>query len=312
MRSQAPIFIAGPTAVGKSAVALALAERIGGEVISVDSMQVYRGMDIGTAKPSLHDRQRIPHHLIDVADLTEPFDAAQFVQLAKEATSRIEQAGRIPILCGGTGFYFSAFLHGLGASPPAHPEIRAELQQIELPALLAELELADPKMHAEIDRENRRRVVRAVEVIRATGRPYSEQRAQWEQSVDEGPNPRFFGLMRPRAELCHRIEVRVDAMFAEGLVAETEGLLQHGLAENRNALQAIGYRQVVEHLRGARSLAATVDWVKQATRQYAKRQMTWFRHQLPVHWIEIAPIESAESTAARIEALLALNPARPE
>src|SRR5580698_1203828 len=156
-----PIFIAGPTAVGKSAAALALAERIGGEIISVDSMQVYRGLDIGTAKPTTAERARLPHHLIDICDLREAFDAAQFVRLAQKGVEEIQARGRTPVFCGGTGLYFKAFLEGLGEAPPANEKLRAELEAAPLERLLDELQERDPATFEKIDRQNPRRVIRA-------------------------------------------------------------------------------------------------------------------------------------------------------
>jgi tRNA dimethylallyltransferase len=294
------LLLAGPTGSGKSEAALLLAERLGGEIISVDSMQVYRGLDIGTAKPSSDERRRVPHHLVDVMELADPFDAARFVKLARQAVEEIQSRDRLPILCGGTGLYFKAFLEGLGEAPPADGPLRAELEQMPLPELLRELAERDPVTFARIDQRNPRRIVRALEVIRLTSRPFSEQRAAWTPSpISYLPSP-IIALLRQSADLRARIDERVDLMFARGLVQETEGLLRRGLEQNRTAMQAIGYRQVVEHLRGERPLAETIALVKQKTRQFAKRQMTWFRHQLPVTRIEVAPEESAESVAARV------------
>jgi len=293
-----PLLLAGPTAVGKSAVALLLAGRLGGEIISVDSMQVYRGLDIGTAKPLAADRQRVPHHLIDVVELGEPFDAARFLELARRAVNEIHGRGRRPIFCGGTGLYFKAYLDGLGDAPPSYPALRAELERAPLSELLRELEQHDPATFEQIDRQNPRRIVRALEVIRLTGRPFSGQRAAW---LEVSPAGAVVALRRSAADLRERIEARVDQMFQQGLVRETESLLGRGLDQNRTAMQAIGYRQAVEHLRGARSLADTIAEIKARTRRFAKRQMTWLRHQLPVRWIEVAPEERAESVADRIE-----------
>jgi tRNA dimethylallyltransferase len=304
------LFLAGPTAVGKSAVALALAERLDGEIISVDSMQVYCGLDIGTAKPSPAERARVPHHLIDVAELTESFDAAQFVRLATTAARDIQARGRTPIFCGGTGLYFKALLAGLGETPAADPALRAGLEATPLNELLAELAACDPETFARIDRQNPRRVVRAIEVIRLTGRPVSAQRADWASaSATAQPLPPVFGLRRGADDLRRRLAARVEAMFAAGLVAETERLLAHGLAQNRTAMQAIGYRQVVEHLRGERGLAETLALVKQRTAQFARRQMTWFRRQLPVRWIELAPAATPDAVAAEIIARRQAQPA---
>ena len=165
------MLLAGATATGKSAVALLLAERLGGEIISVDSMQVYRGLDIGTAKPAAEERRRVPHHLIDVVALSESFDAARFVRLAQASVREIQARGHLPILCGGTGLYFKAFLEGLGEAPPADPATRAALESTPPPLLLEELERRDAATFAKIDRKNPRRVIRALEVIRLTGKP---------------------------------------------------------------------------------------------------------------------------------------------
>ena len=297
--SQSPIFLAGPTAVGKSEIALALAEKIGGEIISVDSMQVYRGLDIGTAKPSAEERKKIPHHLIDVVGLNETFDAAKFIQLAKRAEQEIQSRGRVPIFCGGTGLYFSAYLQGLGDAPPANPTLRAELQAAPLQDLLRELEERDPATYEKIDRQNPRRVIRAVEVIRLTGKPFSAQRAEWKSKVQSPKSKVLFGLAREPKYLQERINARVDKMFRDGLIAETEKLLKRGLAENKTAMQSLGYRQVVEHLRGEprkfSGLEETIELVKIRTRQFAKRQMTWFRRQLQLKWIDLSKLTAAEA-----------------
>jgi tRNA dimethylallyltransferase len=298
-----PVFIAGPTAVGKSEIALRLAEEIGGEIISVDSMQVYRGLDLGTAKPTAAERQRVPHHLLDVCDLTEAFDAAQFVRLAQKAVGEIQARNKIPIFCGGTGLYFKAFLEGLGDAPATDAKLRAELEATPLEKLLTELRERDPATFEKIDKQNPRRVVRAVEVIRLTGKKFSAQRAEWKSGQSKVQSPKskvIFGFTRAAEDLHKRINVRVDEMFRRGLVAETEALLQHGLAENKFAMQAIGYRQVVEHLRGEHSLAAAIELVKIRTRQFAKRQLTWFRRHGNCEWIELKAGEASQETLAKI------------
>jgi tRNA dimethylallyltransferase len=295
-----PIFIAGPTAVGKSEIALLLAEKIGGEIISADSMQVYRGLDIGTAKPSPAERVRAPHHLIDICDLTENFDAAQFIRRAQKAVQEIQARNRVPIFCGGTGLYFKAFLSGLGEAPVTDPELRAELEAASFEMLLHELRERDPAAYEKIDKQNPRRVIRAMEVIRLTGKKFSAQRAEWKSETKNQKSENFFCLTRNSSGLHARINNRVDEMFRRGLIAETEQLLKHGLAENRTAMQAIGYRQVVEHLRGERSLAETIELVKSRTRQFAKRQLTWFRRHGNCEWIELPPGESPEKLAEEI------------
>jgi len=304
------VFIAGPTAVGKSELALQLAEQVGGEIIAVDSMQVYRGLDIGTAKPSAAERARVPHHLIDVAELTEKFDAARFVTLAQRAVGEIESRSRVPIFCGGTGLYFKALLEGLGDAPPAEAKLRAALESTPVAELLTELEQRDPETFAKIDRQNPRRVVRAVEVIRLSGKKFSEQRAVWNSSASLTTSaPRFFCLTRPAGELHARINVRVDKMFATGLVEETRRLLDQGLTGNPTAMQALGYRQVVEHLRGERDLPETMEVVKARTRQFAKRQLTWFRKHAPAEWVELTGGLAMDNALLRIR--LSLETSRP-
>jgi tRNA dimethylallyltransferase len=312
VNSVSSILLAGPTAVGKSQIALPLAERIRGEIISVDSMQVYRGLDIGTAKPSPAERARVPHHLIDICDLTESFDAAQFTRLAHRAVAEIQSRGHVPILCGGTGLYFKAYLEGLGEAPSADATLRAELEATPLAKLLAELRERDPVTYEKIDKKNPRRVIRAVEVIRLTGKPFSLQRAGWnvlpasspegqKSDVPAGCRNHVFCLTRQPDDLRRRINARVDAMFARGLVDETRKLLKHGLERNKTAMQAIGYRQVVEHLCGARPLAETIELVKIQTRQFAKRQLTWFRAQKGLEWIELQPDEPLGEILARLK-----------
>jgi tRNA dimethylallyltransferase len=305
-----PLLIAGPTAVGKSEIALLLAEKTGGEIVSVDSMQVYRGLDIGTAKPSPADRARVPHHLIDVVDLPEPFDAAKFASLAHRAVADIRSRGHMPILCGGTGLYFKAFLEGLGEAPPADNHLRSELETTPLPDLLRELAEKDPVTYEKIDRQNPRRVIRAVEVIRLSGKPFSGLKARWgerprePEAEDGGQRTEGFGFLRPSADLQRRIDARVNEMFQRGLVGETEQLLKRGLDENKTARQALGYRQVIEHLHGERSLAETIELVKIKTRQFAKRQMTWFRKHLSLEWIELNSEQTPRSAADLVNAQL--------
>ena len=321
------VFLAGPTAVGKSAVALRLAEELGGEIVSVDSMQVYRGLNLGTAKPTAAEQARVRHHLIDVVELTEEFDAAGFVRRARAAEAEIRARGKVPIFCGGTGLYFRAYLEGLGESPPTDTALRAILEATPLAELLDELERRDPETFARIDRKNPRRVVRAVEVIRLTGKAFSAQRAEWRVknagasgadtgagvSAGAGAGERqvVFGLTRPAAALRRRIDARVEEMFARGLVAETQALLAAGLEQNRTAMQAIGYRQVVEHLRGERGLAETVALVKARTWAFARRQSNWFRNQMRMEWLEIGEAETADKVCARIVARTAVEMEKP-
>lgn len=255
-------------------------------------MQIYRGLDIGTAKPTFAERARVPHHLIDTLDLTETCDAARFRELALIARTDIESRGKRALFCGGTGLYFNALAFGVGTAPAPDPAVRAELERTPLLALLEELHRLDPEAWERIDRQNPRRVIRALEIVRTTGHTVLAARHDWRKNPPEGI---WLGLARERADLHARIDDRVDRMFADGLVQEVQSLLSRGLAENRTALQAIGYRQVVEYLRGTHDLASTVTLIKQKTRQYARRQITWFTRQLELRWIQAAPNEPLDS-----------------
>ena len=289
----ATIYLTGATASGKSTLAMHLAKRLGGEIISVDSMQVYCGLNIGTAKPSAEEQAEVPHHLIDVAQLSEAFDAAQFVRLAKSASESISSRGRIPIFCGGTGLYFRALMEGLGNSPPSDELLRDELSLLPFESLVAELKIKDPKAAKQIDLKNPRRVLRAVEVIRLTGRPYSEQRIGWEKLKRAPEN--LFCINREVDVLNQRIHKRVDEMFSLGLIEETQILIKQGLRDNRNACQALGYRQVLDLLDGELSLESVIDKVKIKTRQFAKRQRSWFRNQMQCDLLDWPEDENVDS-----------------
>ena len=289
----ATIYLTGATASGKSTLAMHLAKRLGGEIISVDSMQVYCGLNIGTAKPSAEEQAEVPHHLIDVAQISEAFDAAQFVRLAKSASESISSRGRIPIFCGGTGLYFRALMEGLGNSPPSDELLRDELSLLPFESLVAELKIKDPKAAKQIDLKNPRRVLRAVEVIRLTGRPYSEQRIGWDKLKLAPEN--LFCINREVDVLNQRIHKRVDEMFSLGLIEETQILIKQGLRDNRNACQALGYRQVLDLLDGELSLESVVDKVKIKTRQFAKRQRSWFRNQMQCDLLDWPEDENVDS-----------------
>ncbi len=269
-------------------------------------MQVYRGMDIGTSKASPAERARVPHHLIDVVDVTEPFDAAQFLQLAHRAVADIQARGRLPILCGGTGLYFKAFLGGPGPGAAGGCRVARDAASHPLARTAgANWPQRDPVTYERIDRQNPRRVIRAIEVIRLTGKPFSAQRADWQPSH---PRPSTLDPLASASPALRRIcngesTPGLTPCSASGWVAETEQLLQRGLAQNQNAMQALGYRQIVEHLRGERSLAETIALVKIRTRQYAKKQMTWFRRQLHLHWIHLESQSSAEAIANTLAGL---------
>lgn len=298
------IYITGATASGKSALAMHLANRLGGEIISVDSMQVYCGLNIGTAKPSAQEQNEIQHHLIDVAQLSEAFDAAQFVSLAQQALKLIWKRGRVPIFCGGTGLYFRALIEGLGESPPSDESLRDELALMPIESLVAELQIKDPEAAKQVDLKNPRRVLRAIEVIRLTGRPYSEQRIGW-NNVDKAPQ-NLFCINREVDVLNQRIHKRVDEMFNQGLVEETQTLIKKGLRNNRNACQALGYRQVLDLLDGKLDLENVVHQVKTKTRQFAKRQRSWFRNQMKCNFLEWPYEENVNSFSEQLLAKINL------
>ena len=298
------IYITGATASGKSALAMRLANTLGGEIISVDSMQVYCGLNIGTAKPSPQEQNEIQHHLIDVAQLSEAFDAAQFVSLAQQALKMIWKRGRVPIFCGGTGLYFRALIEGLGESPPGDESLRDELAQMPIESLVTELRIKDPEAAKQVDLKNSRRLLRAIEVIRLTGRPYSEQRTGW-NNVDKAPQ-NLFCISRDVDVLNQRIHKRVDEMFNQGLVEETQTLIKKGLRNNRNACQALGYRQVLDLLDGKLDLENVVQQVKTKTRQFAKRQRSWFRNQMKCKFLEWPDEENVNSFSEQLLAKINL------
>ena len=298
------IYITGATASGKSALAMRLANTLGGEIISVDSMQVYCGLNIGTAKPSAQEQNEIQHHLIDVAQLSEAFDAAQFVSLAQQALKLIWKRGRVPIFCGGTGLYFRALIEGLGESPPSDESLRDELALMPIESLVAELQIKDPEAAKQVDLKNSRRLLRAIEVIRLTGRPYSEQRIGW-NNVDKAPQ-NLFCISREVDVLNQRIHKRVDEMFNQGLVEETQTLIKKGLLNNRNACQALGYRQVLDLLDGKFDLENVVHQVKTKTRQFAKRQRSWFRNQMKCNFLEWPDEENVNSFSEQLLAKINL------
>lgn len=301
------LAIVGPTASGKSALALGLAGRLGGEIVSCDSMQVYRGMDIGTAKPSAAERAAIPHHLIDIADPWENFSAADYVAAAGEAVRGITGRGHLPIFVGGTGLYLDGFLRGggfvaAGGDAALREELRREAASCGAEVLHARLAGIDPDSAAAIHPNNLRRVIRALEIYLTTGKTKTElDRAS--RQPDSDYDPVIIGLrFSDRAALCRRIDERVDAMLAAGLPGEVASLEAEGVFErSRTAAQAIGYKELLGYIRGESTLTEAADKLKRSTRRYAKRQMTWFCADPRVVWIEAGGAEADLSgIAARI------------
>jgi tRNA dimethylallyltransferase len=332
MGAMQTVFLVGPTAVGKSAIALELAQLVAAEMVSADSMQVYRGMDIGTAKPSADERALVPHHLIDVCEVSDAFDAKRFVDLATKAIAGIHGRNRVALVVGGTGLYVRALRRGLFEGPSRNDELRARLEKMNAAQLFEELQRVDPQTAERIDRHNPRRLVRALEVFHGTGKPIGELQSQWNpphldplpqttaasrglgspQMAGERrlPSPRSRGegqseglafcLTRERDDLQARIERRIDAQIAAGWVEEVQRLLARGLEKNATAMQAAGYRELVAHVRGDLSLAAAVALIKTRTRQLARRQLTWFRREPQLDWIEIGRDEPPSDAAKRV------------
>jgi len=291
------IVILGPTAVGKTETAVRLAGRLGGEIISADSRQFYRGMDLGTAKPTPAERSRIPHHLVDVIAPDEPWSLAQFQQAAFQAIDAMHPRGRLPFLVGGTGQFVRAIAEGWDIPPQQpNPRLRAVLAawagEIGSEAFHQRLAVLDPPAAALIDYRNVRRTIRAFEVIFHTGKRFSAQRRR------HAPRYRLLqiGLMRPRADLYARIDARIDAMLAAGLLEEVRGLLAR-YPGDLPAFSAIGYRELVRHLEGACTLDEAVAAIRRNTRQFVRRQANWFKQDDPdIHWFmaEADPLAGIE------------------
>ncbi len=296
------LAIVGPTATGKTEVGMDLAEALDGEIISADSMQVYRGMDIGTAKPTAEERARVSHHLIDIVDPDEPFSVADYQARADAALADIWGRGRQPILVGGSGLYIRAVLEKMDFSlVPPDPEFRRRLMEEARSkgtrALHEWLAEVDPAAAARIHPNDQKRIIRALEVAESSGGVGSGK-------VDRERPPRYnstqFGLTLEREELYRRIEARIDRMIAGGLVEEVRGLLERGLGEELISMKGLGYAQIAPYVRGQISLEEAVSRLKRDTRRFAKRQMTWFRADPRIEWIDV---DEAGGAAAVVEAV---------
>jgi len=289
LRPDAKIFVllVGPTGAGKSTAALALAENLKGEIINCDSMQVYRGFDIGTDKPSAEDRRRAPHHLLDIVDSRTQFTAADFTILAVESIGAIRARGRLPFVVGGTGLYVRALLSGLFPGPGRDDAVREALEREAreggLQSLWQRLRDADPDYGAKVGVRDRIRIFRALEVLALTGRTMSENFRATQSCVADFRVLKI-GLEWERAELYRRIEARVDRMFERGLIEEAAGLLASGVDEAAPPFRALGYEHVLRHLKGEIGREEAVALTKIDTRHYAKRQLTWFRKMDGLRW----------------------------
>jgi tRNA dimethylallyltransferase len=301
------IFLAGPTASGKSAVSLILAEHLNAEIVSLDSMTVYRGMDIGTAKPALEERERVPHHLIDIADPHVDFSVAEFLRMATRAVEDIVHRGRVPLFVGGTGLYLRSILRGMSEGPEANWEIRSqwERQARENGSgwLHGQLQKVDPVTAARLHQNDMRRIIRAIEVFELTGNPISSGHQHGQRSSEHAA--RLVVWLDPDREwLRKRIGDRVDEMMRQGWLEETRELLQRTPKPGRTAAQALGYRELSVYLDGETTLEVTVEQIRTATRQFAKRQYTWFRNLEECKAITVAGHETPEDLANRVLGLL--------
>ena len=301
------LAVLGPTASGKSALGLSLAVRYGGEIINCDSTAVYRGFDIGTDKVPVEARQGIPHHLIDIADPTEVYTAAQFARDAARAIREIHARGRLPIVVGGTGFYYRALTRGLFPGPGADADLRRRLDRVAdrrgVGRLHRMLQRADPESAVRIMPRDRKRIIRALEVFLTTGRPLSDHFSHTASPIADCEVVAI-ALRVPAALTAERVARRVDEQFARGIVAEVEGLLAAGVPRDARPFGGLVYRQVMEMLGGVRDEAATRALITQENRRYARRQLIWFRKEPNLSWFD-GPGEQPEILTRVAEALAA-------
>ena len=298
------ICVCGPTASGKTGLSVALAKRINGEVVSCDSMQIYRGMDVGTAKPDAAEMDGVPHWLLDVAEPGEDFSVGRYVKLADAAIADIHSRGKTAIVCGGTGLYMDSLIKGETFAAPSRPAQREYVEHIAeekgMAYLYEMLKDADPETAEKLHLSDRKRIIRAMEVFLITGMPLSWHN---EQSKKRPPKyePVWIGLsFRDRAKLYARIDARVDKMLEAGLEAEVRALLDRGVDPKTTAMQAIGYKEMAAALRDECSLPHAVSQIKQASRNYAKRQLTWFRRNEAVHWLYVDETPDLLAAAMRL------------
>ena len=295
------IVLAGPTGVGKTGLSLTLAQRFGAHLVNADSLQVYRWLDIGTAKPTADEQARAPHYLIDVVDPDQDFDAAAYLKLARPLIRDLDTSGKPVVVVGGTGLYLRSLLHGLFEGPGRDPAIRAALKEeartLGREALHVRLAQVDPAAARRLHPRDLFRVVRALEVFEVTGRPISE--LQEEHGLGEAPyQTLFYCLNLPRELLYQRIEERARQMFAAGLVEEVAGLLDRGYSPELKPLQSIGYKQVVQHLSGKLTREEACAETTKQTRRLAKRQLTWYRAQPDLRWVSPESVTKVTAEAA--------------
>lgn len=290
------IALLGPTAVGKTKIAIQIAQKLEAEIISLDSRQIYKYLDIGTAKPTKEEQALVRHHLIDIVEPNENFTAADYQKLADEAIQDTQNRGKISLVVGGCGMYFRALVDGLFEGPSANSQIRAELRaeaaQKSSVYLYQKLSEIDPQYAAKIHPNDLIRIIRALEVYMKSGRPMSQLQKQWHSNQ---PRYKFmaFGLERNRQELYNEINQRLEIMIEAGLIDEVKSLLNRGYSKELRPLQSFGYREIIEHLEGKHDLQTAIESIKQNTRRFAKRQLTWFKADQRIRWINLSEGESA-------------------
>ncbi|GAB4154954.1 MAG: tRNA (adenosine(37)-N6)-dimethylallyltransferase MiaA [Planctomycetaceae bacterium] len=296
-------FLAGPTASGKTRTALKLAEHLNAEIISLDSMAIYRNMDIGTAKPSPEEQKRVPHHLIDILDPHEDYTVAEYVVAASQCCEDILKRGRTPLFVGGTGLYLRSLLRGVFAGPPADEELRNRMEQecrdFGPELLFARLQTVDPETAERLHPNDTRRVIRALEVYHVTGKPLSVQQNQPPLPVEQRPR-HVFALNPPREWLYRRINDRVTKMIECDLVGEVQELIASPKPLSKTARQALGYKEIIDALESGEPLESAFDYIRTRTRQFAKRQCTWFRNLPECRLISMSGEESPSDLAAHI------------
>lgn len=304
MKNTEPIYIVGPTAVGKTEISIALAKILDAEIISADSMQIYRGMNVGTAKPSENQLKEVPHHLISILNLEETYSAAKFKNLAEKIIGEIRSREKVPLIVGGTGLYVKTLTEGIFEGPSADWKYRVELDSEEKKRgtgyLYKKLQELDPKSADKIKPNDMRRIIRALEVHHLIGKPISELQTAWEMNR---PEIVIIGLVMERPPLKERINKRVDEMFSQGIIKETENLINLGIENNRTAMQAIGYKEIIGYLKGQYNLESAKEILKGNSRRYAKRQLTWFRKDNRIKWFDVGKMER-ENTVVEITSYL--------
>lgn len=292
------IIIVGPTAVGKTALSIAVAEKFSGEIISGDSMQVYKGLDIGTAKVTTEEMHTIPHYLIDEVEPQTPFTAAKFQKATKQYIHQIAGRANLPIIVGGTGLYIQSVFYDYNFGTIAEDRTyRKELEKLDNDVLWKQLKALDSLSAERIHANNKQRVIRALEVIKATNKPFSAMHTHKEPVADF--RPLYIGLDLPREQLYARINTRVELMLQAGLVEEARNLYEQGLDKNLPAMKGIGYKELFAFFEGDISLEAATDQIKQNSRRFAKRQLTWFRNRMDIHWLE-ADSQMLNNTAEQL------------